>query len=119
MPKYIAVDSSVIIKWLNSDSEDNLDKADALLKSKQLAVNKAKTVLEKFYNLPILYVNESQKLAQSTYEFASKFGLTYYDASFISLASQFGAILVTDNIKHQGKVKEVKVVELKNYNSIL
>src|SRR3989344_9241901 len=71
----------------------------------QLAVNKAKTVLEKFYNLPILYVNESQKLAQSTYEFASKFGLTYYDASFISLASQFGAILVTDNIKHQGKVK--------------
>lgn len=85
----------------------------ALLKGKRLPTSKALIVLEKFYSLPISYINETEKLAQNTYKLAHKLGLTYYDASFISLAEHYSAILVTDNIKHQGKAKSTKVIELK------
>ena len=41
--------------------------------------------------------------------------MTYYDASFIALAKQEDAILVTDNPKHQTKISGVKVVPLGEY----
>ena len=30
--------------------------------------------------------------------------MSYYDASFVALAIKYGAILVTQNVKHQKKV---------------
>lgn len=32
MPKYLVVDSSVVIKWLSSDKEDNLNMADSIIR---------------------------------------------------------------------------------------
>ncbi|MEK7458470.1 MAG: type II toxin-antitoxin system VapC family toxin, partial [Patescibacteria group bacterium] len=67
------------------------------------------------YQLPITFVSESEELAKETYRIAQKEGLTYYDASFIALAKQQRALLITDNPKHQGKSTEVEVKSLKDY----
>jgi len=140
MTPKVVVDTSVIIKLLNTDNELNIEQARAildealdgniellapevakyevgngLLKGKRLRVAEAKVALGAAYSLPIEFVVETQESAMGTYEYALKYGLTYYDASFVFLASYFGATLVTDNVKHQGKVRSVKVVDLKDY----
>lgn len=136
----LVVDSSVIIKWLSKDNENHLDFVDKILRdaqndrvvliapelakyeignvllySKKLTSKQGRIVLTQFYNLPIKFVSESEELAKQTYDLAFSLGVTYYDASFISLAKQYNATLVTDNIKDQGKASEVKVISLKDY----
>jgi predicted nucleic acid-binding protein len=136
----LVIDSSVIIKWLSSDREENLDYADnilidaqndkvkliapklakyevgnVLLFSKNLSPEQVKTVLVKFYNLPLSFMSESEELAKETFELAFNLRITYYDASFLSLAQQYGANLVTENIKHQGKDLAIKVIPLSKY----
>ena len=136
----IVIDSSVIIKWLSQDNENLLDKADNILRDvqeekiilvtpelakyevgnvllfgKNLSSELAQVILAKFYNLPISFITESEKLAKETFSIAYDSHITYYDASFLSLAKQYNATLVTDNVKHQGKTSDVKVISLKDY----
>lgn len=136
----IIVDTSVIIKWLSNDKEENLDLANKLLEdalesriellvpelakyevgntllfSKKLSSKQGAIVLEQWYTLPINFVTESEELAKETYRLACDLKITYYDASFMSLAKQYNATLVTDNIKHQGKDSSIKVLTLKDY----
>lgn len=136
----LVTDTSVVIKWLNQDNEDHLDHADkilqevsagqaeiivpellkyeignALLKGKQLTPNQANISLGTAYSLPITFVTQSYQQAQETYTLAHNLGVSYYDASFISLAKQYNATLITDNIKHQAKDSNIKVVALKDY----
>lgn len=140
--KIFVIDTSVIIKWLNKNNETNTDKADeileevkngqaelitpgltryeignVLLKGKQLRPNDAYISLGTAYSLPITFVNESEELAKDTYNIAFSFGITYYDASFMSLAKQYKAILVTENKKHQGKSTDIKVKSLAEYSA--
>lgn len=136
----LIVDTSVALKWLNQDNEQNIDHADkiledardgqveilapellkyeignALLYGKKIANKDIKKLLSIFYSLPIIFVAENTELGNSTYILAKNLGITYYDASFLSLAKRYGAILVTENIKHQGKTKKIKTIYLKDY----
>lgn len=136
----LVTDTSVFVKWLNQDNEQDLDKADkilqevksghaevivpellkyevgnVLLTGKQLTPSQAYVSLGTAYSLPVTFVTESEQQAKETYSIAHNLGISYYDASFISLAKQYDATLVTDNIKHQGKESTVKVVKLKDY----
>lgn len=136
----IVVDTSVLVKWLNKTNEKNIDKADeimesalkgeielltpelsryecgnVLLKGKQLTPQEAYVSLATAYSLPIIFVSESEELAKETYSLASDLGITYYDASFLSLAKKFNATLVTENTKHQRKSKGIKVKSLQEY----
>lgn len=138
--KTLVVDTSVFIKWLNQDNEQNLDNADkilqevrsgqveivapelvkyeignVLLKGKKLIPDQAYISLGTAYSLPVTFVTESEEQAKETYVLAHNLKITYYDASFLSLAHQYGATLVTDNLKDQGKTSEVKVISLKDY----
>lgn len=140
MSNNVVIDSSVIIKWLNQDKEENIDSANRLLDdalegkvellapelakyevgntllfSKRLSSKQGFEVLKQFYTLPINFITEPEELAKQTYDLAFNLGITYYDASFISLAKQYGATLVTENIKHQGKSKGITVKSLKDY----
>ena len=128
----VVVDSSVIVKWLNQQNEKDLKQAETLLKDvqhgqidliapelakyeignvllvvKQLPFAQAREALEFFFSIPITFVPETQTLAESTYRIGQELNITYYDASFLSVAEQLGAPLVTDNIKHQGKTSEM------------
>lgn len=71
--------------------------------------------LDTAYSLPITFVSESGELAKETYSLAFNLGITYYDASFLSLAKKFDVTLVTENIKHQAKSKGIKVKSLREY----
>lgn len=55
-------------------------------------------------------------LAQLAYQLAGEAEVTYYDASFMALAKQYDALLVTDNFKHQGKLPGIRVLALKDYS---
>lgn len=135
----IVVDSSVIVKWLNSQDEKNLTKADRLLKDcekgkvvlyapelakyevgnailyKGLDISLAKASLETLNLLPITFVPLSKDGVLDTFEITSENKITYYDATFIDLAEKIEGELVTDNPKHQKKVKGVKIIPLRNY----
>lgn len=136
----LVIDSSVIVKWLHREDEQFIDQADLILEEarqnyveliapelakyevgnalfvkKKLNPEQAEIVLAEFYNLPLSFISESEKQATETFKLAFDLKITYYDASFLSLAKQYGATLVTDNIKHQGKTKEIRIISLKNY----
>jgi predicted nucleic acid-binding protein len=136
----VVVDTSVIIKWLNYDNENYVEQADKILKdaqlgkitliapilakyeagnvlllSKHLSTVQANSVLALLYILPITFVEETLLLAKQTFDLADRAKITYYDASFMALARQFDAMLITDNVKHQGKLDEVRVRALKDY----
>ena len=136
----LIVDTSVALKWLNQDNEKDIDQADkiledardgqvevfapelikyeignALLYGKKIAGEDIDELLNIFYSLPISFIAENEELGNSTYILAHNLGITYYDASFMSLAKQYDAVLVTDNVKHQGKDSKTKVLALKDY----
>lgn len=137
--KNIVIDTSVTVKLLNAEGEKYIKQANkvlldaqkgkisllapelsryeignAILK-KKLEIPFAQDTLGTAYDLPIQFVKETFDLACQTYEMAMESNITYYDASFIALAKQANAILVTDNVKHQGKTSEVKVIPLSKY----
>lgn len=136
----VVVDSSVIVKWLNQKDESYLKQAEAVLKDasdgkiellapeiakyevgnallagKKLSYSEGKEALDLLFSLPLSFYLTSFELAQSSYLIADMAGITYYDASFIALAKEEQATLVTDNPKHQGKKLGVKVVPLSEY----
>ncbi len=138
--KKLVIDSSVIVKWLNQQNEERLAQADkilnderkgevvlfvpelakyeignALLIRKQLSLTDADTTFNVLFALPLHFVYQSEELAHETYTIAQEVSITYYDASFIALAKQERAELVTDNPKHQAKTQVVKVILLGNY----
>ena len=137
--KILAVDSSVVVKWLNRDDEANLDQSDKVfsdgrtgkvnvtapelvkyevgnaLLNKELNLPAAKVSLSTIYTMPINFFTTDSDLAERTLEIASQTKITYYDATFVALAEKLDATLVTDNTKHQTKVKGVKVIALKDY----
>lgn len=136
----MVVDTSVIVKWLNQDNEGYIDQADKILRDvehdkiviiapelakyevgsvllhgKKLDLEQAKIILTQFYKLPISFVENTTLLAEETYKLALDAKVTYYDASFMALASLYDARLVTDNLKHQGRLKHIKVTAIKDY----
>lgn len=137
--KKIVVDSSVIVKWLNSQDEKFLKQADEILKDcelgkivlyspelakyevgnailyKKLDSVLAKSSLSTLYSLPIIFYPLNEKDALATEEIAVENKITYYDAAFVNLAEKIGGTLVTDNPKHQKGIKRVKVIALKDY----
>ena len=138
--RLLVIDSSVIVKWINTQREEHIDQANkiledaktekvelftsdlakyevgnALLTKKGLKSTHAFISLGTVYNLPISFIPQTLPLAQSAYKIGQELGITYYDASFLSVAEQLGAPLVSDNVKHHGKSKKVKVISLKDY----
>lgn len=139
--KQVVIDSSVIVKWLSSFNEEHLEQADqiltdaqlgkiemiscelakyevanALLKGRSLDLPQAKSSLATLYNLPISFISEDRESAQTSYEIGKQLNISYYDATFLSLAKKLGGILITDNLKHQGKTTDVKVIPLAKYS---
>lgn len=135
----IVVDSSVIVKWLNSQDEKYLPEADRLLKdcekgkialyapelakyevgnailNKGLEISLAKTSLGTISVLPVNFVTLSKESMLNTLEVAGENNITYYDATFINLAERISGELVTDNPKHQRGTRGVKITSIKNY----
>ena len=138
--KKLIIDSSVIVKWLNQTNEERLQEADNVIKDvkeekvtietselakyevgnvfllrKKISISEAKISLSSLYTLPLKFHTQTENLATETFKIAKEANITFYDASFMALAKQENATLVTDNPKHQAAIKEVKVIALKDY----
>ncbi|MEN8253361.1 MAG: type II toxin-antitoxin system VapC family toxin [Patescibacteria group bacterium] len=139
----IVLDSSVLLKWISKEQEDLLEKSsklfDLLIEDKIrvfspelakyevgnvlvskirrgfISYERAYLALEIFFKLPIVFVAENAQQSQKTLKITKKTKMTYYDASFVSLAEELETKLVTNNYKHQGKFKGVEVIALKDY----
>ncbi|EKD99402.1 MAG: hypothetical protein ACD_22C00266G0004 [uncultured bacterium] len=134
------IDTSVAVKWFNRQDESYIEQADKLLRDSQLdkvslimpelakyeignaLLNKrmplANTLnsLATCYSIPIHFIPQDRKQAQSAMQIAFDEKLTFYDASFMALAKELDAHLITDNPKHQKrKVKGLKVINLEDY----
>ena len=127
-------------KWLNQENELFLKEADRLLDDRRRgkiilhtlelvkyevgnAINykgmdetATLSVIILFYSLPIIFHQMEEELALDTGELAKKMSITYYDASFLALAKQLKAKLVTDNPKHQKKQKDILVTPIEKYH---
>ena len=136
----LVIDSSVAVKWLNKQDEDYIDKSDKILKDvqegktylimpelgkyeienallyKNMPVQNTIGSLAAYYSIPVQFVPQDQQQAQLAMEIAFENKVTFYDASFMSLAIEYKAKLITDNPKHQGKkINGLKVISLKDY----
>lgn len=135
----LVVDSSVMVKWVNSQEEDYLEQADKLsndckqgkvkllapelakyevgnvLWKKGLDLPKSKASLTTIYASPVEFIKQNEPQAMRAMEIALDKKITFYDASFLSLAESVGATLITANPKHHKSFPGVKVVDLKNY----
>jgi len=135
------VDSSVIVKWLSQQQEERLEQADellrqaeivggqlytsqladyeignALLLKKKLTPAQANKAWQVYEGLPVERLAQTQDRAKLSYKLGHKYGLTFYDAVFAALAYEKACPLVSDNPKHQSRVKEVEVIALKGFS---
>lgn len=138
--KSLVIDSSVAVKWLNNQEEENIKQADKILKdvqekkfyiimpelakyevanailNKQMSLQNTMGSVATYYHIPIRFIPQDQQQAEDAIQIAYENGVTFYDASFIALAKEQKADLVTDNPKHQKKkIAGLKVVSLKDY----
>jgi predicted nucleic acid-binding protein len=139
-PKPVVIDSSVAVKWLSGQDENDILQADAILKDaqknkiyivmpelakyeignallyKEMLPQQALGSIATYYSIPIQFVDQDQQQAQLTMQIALDRKITFYDASFIALAQELGADLITSNPKHQQKkVNGVNIISLKDY----
>ena len=136
----LVIDSSVAVKWLNEQGEDHLEQADRILKDtqdqkaylimpelakyevgnallhKQMPLQNTVGSVATYYSIPIQFIPQDQKQAQDTVRIAKENKVTFYDATFMALAKEEKAVLITDNPNHQNKkVDGLKVISLKDY----
>lgn len=133
--KRFVLDTSVVVKWFSEEKDSDkarkllksfeekkieiilpalvkYELANAFLKGKQLSYPEAKIALETFYNLSLLFVEETLDLAKDSYLLGKKLNLSYYDACFLALAKSQKASLITANPKHQKRIKGIKILTL-------
>lgn len=139
MKQKLVIDSSVIVKWINSQNESQLEPANQILQDAQdekiellapelakyevgsallykgLELSTAQVSLGTIYALPITFIPLARPGAEEVLEIAQQRKITYYDAAFLQLAQESGATLITANPKHQKQFDKVKVVNLKDY----
>ena len=138
--KKIVLESSVILKWLNQKHEDHIEQADRILKDrhdgkvvllapevvkyeigqillsgKKFTQTESKIPLTLLFDLPIEFIPQSLELARRSYVIASAYEIDINEATYIALAEQKGAVLVTEKIRKNLSDLGVKMVELKNY----
>ena len=137
--KLLVIDTSVMVKWVNSQDENYLDQANKILKDtqdgkvellttelakyevanallyKNMGLPQTKASLGTIYALPIEFHPLSAESAEETLIIAHENKITYYDAAFISLAKEKNATLITANPKHQRQFPGLKVIDISNY----
>ena len=131
------IDASVIVKWLHSDRENNLEQANhilllaergeltlfvsditahevlnALICGKHLRWRDLEEAVENFFQLPIILVETNLHRAAAAATIAVEQNITFYDAVYCAIAFERGIPLITANSKHQRPMTGVNVIPL-------
>lgn len=136
------IDASVVVKWFSSENEDYVSEADgvrlairrqeitavapdlllyevlnALIKGKRLQLDHMGIALEVFFNIidsELKLKKIDIDLSRQAVKLADKFAITFYDAVYLALAQALNIPLLSANIRHHQKQKDIKVVHLKD-----
>lgn len=140
MRQSFIVDASVAVQWLNTFHETAVNQSlallegcvegvydlivpdlllyeatNALIRGKALKGNALENALNLLSLFPLHYVWATHKRVASASLLASTYGLSVYDAVYAALAIEYHTLLITANVKHQGKVKGLNIVDIKEW----
>ncbi len=140
MHKRYIVDASVAVKWLNATDEQSLEQAlgclrgavekkyellvpdlmlcevsNAIVRGKGLKDRALERALDVFFSLPLVYLRTTHMMIATASLLASEHFLSVYDAVYCAVALEQHAPLITGNIKHQGRVKGLAVIDIKDW----
>lgn len=131
------IDTSVAVKWFSGDRELRVKRAREILEKH--AAGAVKIVLPEFLFLEFANVFLTAKnwtweniasavaklkklnieIARTDTEIvilasklAAKYGLSVYDGVYLATAEKNGGVVVSDNVKHHGKIKDGSVIML-------
>lgn len=135
------VDASVVVKWLNVDREGATREAlallrgavenqwklvssdllphevcNALLRGKGLRGALLEEAVDLFFSLPIVSFRTDLSIVRTAAVIADEYALTFYDAVYVAVASIQAIPLITANVRHQGRVSNVTVLDVAHWN---
>lgn len=131
-PVIYVVDASVVIKWFSENNEDNLKQAlklqklhlqrDCFLIAPDLLVyevvnalrhnphfkqNDTKTAIKSLYKMELGLMEPGEKEIERAADLAYEKNITIYDASYVALARQHKAFLITADMKFYKKAGDL------------
>jgi predicted nucleic acid-binding protein len=136
LPVKFVLDASVIVKWFfeEVDSDRALEVfdllhsgqvsglapdiivyevANALWKGKKAPRQRILEALDNLQASGLRIIRLNSGVAEAAVRIMTLHDLSFYDAVYAGLASMLDIPLMTANIKHHGKVKEIEILKLK------
>ena len=136
LPAKFVVDASIAVKWFSEESDTKearlvlqsiyqgqalpvspsliiYEVANALWKGKKQDSQRVVGAVREVFSSPIDFFDLDLSLAEKSIEFMVKYDLSFYDSIYAGLSAMLDIPLLTANVKHYGKVKEIKIFTLK------
>lgn len=133
------IDTSVAVKWFSGDRELRVKLAEELLKkhtagvieivlpeflflefanvfltAKKWTWKNIESAVAKLKKLDIRIVRTDTETVILAAKLAAKYGLSVYDGVYLATAEKINGVVVSDNVKHHGKVKDGSVIMLED-----
>jgi predicted nucleic acid-binding protein len=135
------VDASVAIKWFVDEEKSEIARnllrnaeletirlftpdillyeiGNALGKGKHFGRQDIVDALDVLLDSSVEVRNLDRSLIAQSASFMERYGLTFYDASYAALAHTLSIPLISENLKDQGKVKEIEVKSLASLKNL-
>lgn len=136
------VDTSVVLQWYNQAGELHTKEAkrilddlrsgrievsipdilplellNALITGKDLSASEANQILNDLFGMPIKIIGVNLPVLEESSKLMQKYNLASYDAYFLALAKKEECVLISDDQKAHGKIKDEKILMLENYST--
>lgn len=131
----LVLDASIAVKWFYEEAGSNqaleilysmhrgevsclapdliiYEVANALWKGKKAPQARIFEALDDLHSSALKIVRLSDEIIKSSVEIMTRYDLSFYDSVYAGMAAVFDLPLLTANIKHHGKVKEIKILSL-------
>ena len=92
-----------------------LELLNALIKGKGLSVDEANQTLNELFEMPIKIIDVTLPVLELAATLMERYNLASYDAYFLALAKYEQCILISDDQKAHGQIKDGSVVMLEGY----
>lgn len=134
------LDTSVVVQWFEESGEVHHKKAkqilkdagngkvnllipdlllpevlNALLVGKKCTLEETNSAVKELFNSPLIIIAVSQKVLEQTSVLMKQYSLASYDAYFLALAKYEECVLISDDQKAHGKIKDENIIMLEDY----
>lgn len=139
MSRYV-LDASVVVQWFHHSKELHVSKAkkiwedlssgkitvilpdilflellNAFIKGKGSSPESSYSILKELYRSPLTFTEVTLPVLELAAKLMEKYNLASYDAYFLALAKYEECILISDDRKAHGKIKNENILMLEAY----